>query len=248
MDHGLWITWYDLPEAGRADYLSWLHEAHLPRLLERPGYLWAAHYASVPKGANRTTGREGALRHTDDPGVPTGDRYILIVGAAHANVFGDPVPGALSASLPEADRRMLALRVAARVNVMTETARVEGPEAAAYREGLVAAPCIQIGSFNCAWQDEEELLAWYAAWRLPAMRTLPGCIRTRKLASVAGWAKHALLYEFVSVAARFEHFLKHEDARPDRKAWSDRMVAKLTHAPGSANLAVRTWPPVKDAA
>src|ERR1700676_884051 len=45
-DRGLWITWYDLPMDGRDAYFSWLHGTYLPGLLKRPGYLWAAHYAS----------------------------------------------------------------------------------------------------------------------------------------------------------------------------------------------------------
>ena len=52
------------------------------------------------------------------------------------------------------------------------------------------------------------------------------------------------LYEFVSLVARNEHFVAHEDGHPEMKAWSDRMVQRLVHAPGSASVAVRTWPPV----
>jgi len=52
-DRALWISWYDLPEEGRADYLAWLHATHIPGLLERPGYLWAAHYATVERGTMR---------------------------------------------------------------------------------------------------------------------------------------------------------------------------------------------------
>ncbi len=46
MDRALWITWYDLPDAGRDAYLSWLQGSYIPKLLEKPGILWAAHYAS----------------------------------------------------------------------------------------------------------------------------------------------------------------------------------------------------------
>ena len=86
------------------------------------------------------------------------------------------------------------------------------------------------------------MLAGYTRWRMPAMARTPGCVRFRTLASVSGWAKHAVMYEFVSLAARNEHFVTHEDARPDMKALSDRMVSYLTHSPGSAMVAVRTWP------
>lgn len=243
MDRGLWITWYDLPEPDRAAYSAWLHATYLPELLRRPGYRWAAHYACVEKKAMRTMRQPGTHVHTADPAVPTGRQFILIVGAEDAHVFGDPVPGALHAALPAADRRMLSMRIGERVNIMTEAARVDGPARGDHADGEIPAPCVQLGSFRCDPGAEEEMLAWYAQWRMNAMRSTPGCVRMRRLASVAGWAKHAVLYEFESLLARNRDFMKHEDARPDMKAWSDRMVPKLTHAPGSASLACRIWPP-----
>ena len=48
MDRGLWITWYDQPEQGREQYLQWLHNDYMPRMLKRPGWVWGAHYAEVP--------------------------------------------------------------------------------------------------------------------------------------------------------------------------------------------------------
>lgn len=237
MDRGIWITWYDLPEGGREGYFSWLHETYIPVILKRPGYLWAAHYASVEKGRN-----ERALYNTDDSSIPRGDRYILLFGAEDANVFGNPVPSAVHVGLPHESRKMLAMRIGERVNIMAEVARVEGPEANKYRSGVALAPCIQLGSFNCAYHQEEELLAWYAQCRMPAMTTLPGCVRTRKLASVSGWAKHGILYEFVSLEARNQHFIVHEDGYPEMKAWGDRVVKMLIHAPGSSNVACRIWP------
>ena len=200
-DLGLWVTWYDLPQAGSAEHLAWVHDTYIPALLKRRGYLWAAHYASVVDG-RVLTARERALGHTDDPAVPTGNAYVLVVGAEHSNVFGAPVPGELHAALPEADRKMLAMRISERVNVFAEAARVTGPEGKTYAGGMALAPCIQIGSFNVDFRKEEEVFAWYAQSRMPAMTTLPSCIRTRKLASVQGWAKAGILYEFTSVESR----------------------------------------------
>ena len=241
-DRALWISWYDLPVEGREAYLSWLHQSYIPALLKRPGFLWAAHYAAVERGTMRTIRRDGARDPRLDPAVPTGDRYILVFGADHANVFGNPTPTALHAGLGEQGAKMLAMRTGERVNIMAEAARVEGPEAKNYGSGMTLAPCIQLGSFNCAYQDEEEMLAWYAQSRMPAMVALPGCVRTRKLASVSGWAKHAILYEFTSLESRNRHYVTLEDGRPEAKAWADRMVPKLIHAPGSASLATRIWP------
>ena len=44
MDLGVKAIWYDLPDAGRDEYFDWLHGTYLPKVLERPGYLWAAHF------------------------------------------------------------------------------------------------------------------------------------------------------------------------------------------------------------
>ncbi len=244
MDRGLWITWYDLPDNGREAYLRWLHETYIPLVLRRPGFLWAAHYASLKKEKVQSMGRGIVRKHNISlAGVPSGDQYILMFGAEHAHVFGNPVPSALNAGLPDADRKMLAMRIGERMNILVEAARVDGPEAKDYQGGMAPAPCIQLGSFNCAWQDEEEVMAWYAQSRMRAMGELPGSVRTRKLASVAGWAKHAILYEYVSLEARNQYYLTLEAGRPDMKAWSDRTVTKLAHATGAgANLACRIWP------
>jgi hypothetical protein len=241
-DRALWITWYDLPDAGREAYLAWLHDTWLPALLGRRGYLWAAHYEAVRAGAARVMRREATLKRVDDPAVPAGSRYLLLVGAEHGNVFGDPAPGTLRAALPEGDRKMLAMRQGERTNMMVEAARVQGPAARDYPDGMALAPCIQLGSFNCAWQHEEDMLAWYAQVRMPAMTALPGCVRARKLASVSGWAKHAILYEFVSLEARDRHFAGHDDRHSETSAWGDRVVATLIHAPGSSTTACRIWP------
>ena len=91
-------------------------------------------------------------------------------------------------------------------------------------------------------RSEDEVLDWYANWRLPSMQKLPGCLGIRKLVSVSGWAKHGVLYEFVSLQARNEHFPTHERANPEMEAWTDRLVRTLVHAPGSPNVARRIWP------
>lgn len=240
MDRALWITWYDLPQDGREAYFSWLHGKYIPELLRRPGYQWAAHYAATP-GAHQDIRR---VNHTVDSEVPPGSRYILLFGAQHAGVFGDPVPSALHAALPDEGRNMLAMRIGERMNVMAEAARVEGRAANQYPSGMQLAPCIQLGNFNYPWRHEEEMLAWFTRWRMPAVAAQPGCVRIRKLAAVSGWAKHAILYEYLSEEDRNRGYLQHEEGNPEMKAWSNRVVARTTHAPGSATLATRLWPAV----
>jgi hypothetical protein len=246
LDRGLWITWYDLQENARDAYLSWLHGTYVPRQLARPGFLWAAHYASEEKIVY--SGEKGRLKHAAAGSVPAGTRFILLFGAEDVAVFTNPMPGELHAGLPQEDRKMLAARVGERANIMLEQARVNGPEEKQHDHGSALSPCIQLGSFNAgsAPGDEENLIGWYAQCRLPLMTEMPGSVRTRKLVSACGWAKHAILYEFVSVAARNEHFLDYEGRMyPESAKWSDRIVRTVLHAPGSPSVAHRIWSQVK---
>ena len=233
-DLGLWVTWYDLPEAGRKEHLSWLHDRYLPALLKRPGYLWAAHYATV---VGRTmTAREQSLAHAADGAVPAGEcmRWWSAVSTPT-----DSRPRNCARRCPGRPQDARQRRGAG--ECFAETGR---GRQAKITGGMALAPCIQLGSFNVDYQKEEEVLAWYAQSRLPAMTSLPGCIRTRKLASVAGWAKEGILYEFISLEARNKYFPTFEDPHPEMKEWSSRVVKHLLHAPGSPNLAQRIWPAV----
>ncbi len=239
-DLALWATWYDLPDAGRSDHLAWAHQTYIPALLKRPGYLWAANYASIP---NETAGR---VKHTDDPTVPTGSAHILVVGGEDANVFGKPSPGELHASLSQEDRKMLAMRSGERTNIFAEASRVTGPWAKQYQGGMTLGPVIQFGSYNIEYRREIEILEWYAQLQMPNLSVAPGCLRTRKLASVAGWAKMAILYEFGSVDLRGKTAGVGGGGRgggtPHK--WSGASGA-LIHAPGSPNVARRIWPPTE---
>jgi hypothetical protein len=241
MDSGLWINWYNLPEAGREEYLAWLHGDYIPKVLARPGVREAAHYASESNFRKTVDRREA---NTTDDTVPIGDRYILIFEGDHPYAFVNPAPAQFHAGLSETDRKRLAMRIGERSNIMTIEAQVYGPEAKAGDKAALS-PGIQLGSFNSgSYKDEDELATWYAQWRLPCMEKLPGCIRVRKLLSVSGWAKFACFYEFVSVEARNQHFVGHDAVNPQMKAWTDTVVHKLVHAPGSPNVARRIWPPV----
>ena len=86
--------------------------------------------------------------------------------------------------------------------IFTEETRVDGPEAASRPPGTVPGLIIEMGTFNpMSLEEEFELGAWYAQVRLPDLAPMPGCLGVRKLVSTAGWAKHSILYEFVSTEA-----------------------------------------------
>jgi len=233
------ISWYDLAPQTRDRYLEWLHHAHIPKLLQVPGVRAAAHYEVDPSEKPLPH-----LRRTGDATLPQGNAYILIVSATDAHVFAGLTPFRYKPAARE--RKMLALRQGERVNVFTEEARALGPDARQRKGRYALAPGIQLGNFNAgAYTDEDELLAWYAQLRLPGFRTLPGGICIRKMASVSGWAKHGVLYEFTSLEARSRHFRAHEAKNKKLAAWTHDVVAKLVHAPGSPAVAQRIWPPVQ---
>ncbi len=140
---------------------------------------------------------------------------------------------------------MLAMRAGERVNLMVEAGRCEGRASKAYKEGLTGAPYVQIGSFNCPVEYEEEMHAGYVQQRLPAMCETASCIRTRKLNSVAGWAKHAILYEFASQEG-FDRDYEAANSKSPLGTSGHSVVPMLVHAPGGPNSALRIWPPLSN--
>ena len=139
---------------------------------------------------------------------------------------------------------MVAMRVGERVNILTETGRCEGGAAATYEGRMVAAPCIQIGSFNCPVEYEEEMHAGYVASRMPAHCATASCIRVRKLNSVAGWAKHVILYEYTSLDG-FNRDYETANSTSPLGVGGHSIVPYLVHAPSGPNSALRLWPPVE---
>lgn len=252
MDNGLWISWYNLPAAGRDAYISWLHDIYIPRMLKKPGILWAAHYAVDRSAPINEPSVARLLHHTEDAAVPAGNDYVLMFGAESAYAFAKgaaaylhQAPSKLHADLSEEDRKMLAMRIGERVCITAEVARRNGPEAKPPAGEMLPSPCIQLGTFNLGnTEGEDELLAWFEGWRFNALGNLPGSVRIRHMLSVSGWAKHGVLYEFASRKARDAHFPNLRKMYPAEGAWSDKLVPKLLHAPDSPFLGSRIWPPI----
>jgi hypothetical protein len=230
MDRGIRAVWYDLPEHGRDEYLSWLHDVHIPRVLSRPGYLWAAHVQNVA--------RQNRLAHTNDPSVPTGNQFLLLYGAADPHILVDPSPAELRAKASAETRGMMDRRISPRPCIFVEVSRVDGPAVKTRAPGITPGPVIQLGTFNIdALENEDELSTWYSRSRLPLMAPMTGSVGARKLVSISGWAKHGILYEFTSMEERDQYFVDSD------REWSSRVVANLIHAPGSPSLGTRIWPP-----
>lgn len=243
MDRGIRAEWYDMPEGGRSEYLSWLHEVHLPQMLARPGYLWAAHVECVRDEAREKRLREN-LTHTNDPAVPAGNDYLILYGAETPHTFFDPSPSELAEDWPPDAKEMLGRRSGVRTCIFIEQARGNGPEVASRAPGLTPGPAIQFGSFNItSLENEEALSRWFARHRFPDLESMEGCVGIRKLVSCYGWAKHAILYEFVSMAAHKKNFGAILEKYPEKKALMGAVTANVIHSPFSPTLGNRIWPP-----
>jgi hypothetical protein len=244
MDRGIWATWYDIPEKDREEYLPWLHSVYLPQLVMRPGYLWAAHYEVVGGGGGKGGSDLYSPERNDGSDIGSGTEFIVLVGAATPHIFFNPSLAQLEKQQNNETREMLALRAGTRTCILTEEARVDGPEINRRPTGTTPGPVIQMGGFNMKTIDDElELAAWYAQDRLMAMAGMPGCIGARKMVSIAGWAKHSVLYEFISHEARDKEFLKGlEGKTPENQEWSVRVINSTIHGPGSPSIAQRIWP------
>ncbi|OGL64287.1 MAG: hypothetical protein A3I72_07630 [Candidatus Tectomicrobia bacterium RIFCSPLOWO2_02_FULL_70_19] len=243
MDRGIWATWYDLPGKGREEYLAWLHEAHLPGVLARKGYLWAAHFGNAG-GGERFQRVIQDMARADDPAVGAGKGYLVLLGAGSSLAFFDPNRDQIRARQTAEEREMLGRRIGAYTCVFAEEYRVEGPEAGRRAPGVTPGPYIQMGNFNVkALGDGHDLGGWYAQHRLPFMAKMKGGIGARKLAATVGWGRHSILYEYLSAEAREEEFVGHEEIGHEAGSWTSRVHQYVVHAPCSPFVGPRLWPP-----
>lgn len=244
MDQGIRIVWYDLEEQNQDTYLDWLHNKYLPEVLARPGILWAAHYKII-KSDKTVTKLSGFVGRPDDfDDIPQGSEYALLIGAGSPHVFFQPNFDRLDEGTQET-QEMLAYQQQRRKVVGVEQARVNGPAMDQRVPDSTPAPFIQLGHFRVRSVEEEfDLSEWYAAYRLPAIARMEGAIAARKLVTVSGWAKHVVLYEFVSEEAHHVNFMGHEILAFEDGEWTNRVVKYTAHAPGSPSIGARIWPAV----
>jgi hypothetical protein len=243
MDQGIWATWYNLPDAKRDGFIDWAHNTYLPYLRQRPGYCWVAHYRHQGGGAKMKQVESTVVGHTKED-IGDGSQYLILVGASSPHTFFKPAIHEIA--LPKEFNPMLSARTGVRTAIFVEEARVNGPAAGIDGPGATPGPAIQMGSFCMRSVEHDfDIGRWYAQFRLPYMAQMPGCIGARKLAGVAGWAKHAVLYEFDSMENRLKHFEEpHESLSLDSTHWSSKITGNTVHTPGSPTIGPRIWPPV----
>ena len=242
MDESIRIVWYDLPEDGKDEYLKWLHETYLPTVMARPGILWAAHYRIIKSDETIQKLSKCVGRSEDHDSVPAGSDYALLIGAGSPHVFFKPNFDDVDSEDPIA-QKMFAKHIGRRPVVTTEQARVDGPEIRQRAPATTPGPFIQLGHFRVRSVEEEfDLSAWYADYRLPTIAAMQGAIAARKMVTVAGWAKHVVLYEFVSAEAHHTNFMNHEILAFTDGEWTNRVVKYTAHSPGSPSIGERLWP------
>jgi hypothetical protein len=246
VDRGFWISWYDLPKESSKAYIAWLNDKYIPDILSKPGVLWAAHFKTV------LTAPGSHMHRTKDPGVPAGSDSVLIFGGESTvpftkgvDAFRNGGASRLERDLSAEDTTMLAMRRGERQCVLTEEIRVHGASHKGAGDTMPPGPYIQLGSFNCPRESEDQLLAWYADFRLPAVQEAAEFIGARKLVATAGWVKHVIMYEFSSRDGRERVQAEVERRHPDGIAWTKEFIPALTHAPRSPVLAERIWPPAR---
>jgi len=246
-------TWYDLPDAGSADYIDWLHNHHMPALLRRPGYLWGAHYRTLSdEQIAAADGNDEVIAHTRQMGISAaaapelgrGSRYLTLVGGANVSVFMDPLHSALDAAAGDKAVAMLALRQGVRTSVLQDLLRQSGPGRHA-RDGDLPGPRIQMGTLQTAPDADIDLWRWYLIERLPLMAGLAGTMQTRLMAGAVGWAKLAVLYEFADADAHALFRQRGEQdtiARHESGAGTLFPAGRVQQAPYGPTVADRIWP------
>lgn len=246
VDETIWMTWYDLPEAGSAEYLSWLHGSYIPQMLRRPGYLWAAHFRRLAYPRPEVAEYAARLQAptNDTPGLGRGSQYVLMFGADRLETFLPAPAYKLEAAEPETAREMLRVRQGVRSSVFRDAMRQNGPAVASRPQPGPPGPRIQLGSWQLYPGMEGEMWYWYLSGRYPQFRRVPGGISARTLIGLVGWAHSAILYEFETPEAH-DYFTANFEGPGVQRYMANPGVMQPTkislHAPGSPMYADRIW-------
>ena len=236
--------WFDLDESTGSTTLDWLHTTYFPAVQATSGVGWVGHYKIVkspPRGYI-----EGAPEkvETTDPTIPTGWEYVVLTAGLSSEVFfgRDNALDALAATHADPLSKLLNYRSA----VFIEEQVINSPEQRAGPYGMGPPPAMQIGHYNTNTpEDDIELARWYRSERFSRVSVTPGMIRGRKMLSIAGWAKHGVLWEFTDLPEG-DYSFEHRFVAADRgDVWPGRHVLEyVTHCYGSPNGGRRIWPPV----
>ena len=133
--------------------------------------------------------------------------------------------------------------IGTRVVVTTEQARVNGPEIGQRPNCTTLGPFIQLGHFRVRSVKEEfDLSSWYADYRLPSIVSMAGAISASKMVTITGWARHVVLYGYVSAEPHDTNFMDHEKLAFTYGEWTNKVAKNTAHGPGRPNIGARTRP------
>lgn len=236
------VEWFDLDEGTGADTRAWLHNDYLPAVQASAGVGWVAHYDIVKSPSKGYIDGAPEKKETTDPSIATGWQNVILTAGLSAEVFfGQNSPIDALAEAHSTQRNALKNYRSA---VFLEEQVVNSPEQRAAPYGMGPPPAMQFGHYNTnTAEDDIELARWYRSERFSRVSVTPGMIRGRKMLSIAGWAKHGVLWEFTDLPEgdySFEHRFV-AAARDDE--WHGRHVLDyVTHCYGSPNAGRRVWP------
>jgi hypothetical protein len=242
-DRAVWAIWYDVDEGDRQRFFQWLHETYLPTLAASKQFAFVANYERYrgPLTASWRLDNEAYERSTTAD-MKSGTQFVQVIGAASPYPFIKAIEEHDAGRGPKGAGEMLKLRKGVRHEVFLEDERAHGPEG---EKGLDAslARCIQFGNYRMKSVAQDlACMSWYPDVCFPALAQAKGSIRTRKLISVAGWAKHGVIYEFDSPEGRNEAFAEVQKLRAADPSKVFSLGPQTIHAPGSAFIGTRTWP------
>ena len=219
MSKTLYATWLDGDNDQIAEYMGVLRKV--------PGVGNTAVYQPRPR-SERMQVMQGLVSRLDAPEMGTAKAWMLaeleapVVGLTITEQVG-PHPSGAPVDGPA--------RIVVNQQLLHEMSYVPGVEETEERQ---FAPAVQFGILSTrSVETEWKLLDWYERLRLLVVQDVPGMIRTRRYVSIAGIAKFAILYEFLSVQARHDGFEEHHEWRgaDPHNPWNLREFA--LHCPGA---------------
>jgi len=242
MGEVLRADWFDLADGERDTHWAWLHGEFLPALKAAQGVAWVGHYDIIPHPDRPYIEGAPTKKETTESNVATGWQNVVLTAAHSTDAFLGPDNGV--DALYAASAEGLGAWQNQRMCVFVKEKVVNGPEERVMPYGAGPPPAMQIGSFNTDTPEHNEMLArWYRAERFPRIAVSRGIIRGRKMLSIAGWAKHGVLWEGVELGPDdypFESRFIEADRGED---WPGPHVLEyVTHAPGSPHAGRRVWP------
>ena len=211
----LLMVWADVPADKEKEFNRWYNEEHLAERIAVPGFLSAARYEAVKGGPKHLAYYE--LENT-----------AVLDSEAYRRVTENPTPWTQRCS-PNVIGTTFIRNVYTMIHPKPVTPAIA-------ESGM--APALQIGRMDVPAAIDAEFNTWYNTIYVPNYEKVPGVIRGRRYRAVTGTPTYLTLYEFdnptVSESAAWA-------AQRDAVPASAQMRTRMSHAPGSPGVYVKTF-------